>query len=76
MKLGKMFFILLQKLFPFSGKLKSRILDVQISWHYQMPKHKKEICLTEWLGKETQSVNEIWPVYILLQKKQFYKKTL
>ena len=39
-KLGKIFFILLQKLFSFSRKSKFRILDIQISWHHQMPNHK------------------------------------
>ena len=33
-----------------------------------MPKHKKEIHLTEELGKYTQPVNEILPAYIILQK--------
>ena len=39
-KLGKMFFILLQKFFSFSRKSNFSILDIQISWRYQMPKHK------------------------------------
>ena len=36
----KMFFIWLQKLFPFSRKSNFRILHFQISWRHQMPKHK------------------------------------
>ena len=39
-KLGKIFFILLQKLFLFSKKTKFRILDIQISRRHQMPKYK------------------------------------
>ena len=39
-KLGKEFFISLEKLFPFSRKSNFRILHFQISWHHQMPKHK------------------------------------
>ena len=36
----KMFFSSLQKLFPFSRKSNFRILDFQITWRHQMPKHK------------------------------------
>ena len=39
-------------------------------------KHKTINTFTEQLGKKTQSVNEIWPVYVILQKKKFYQKTL
>ena len=39
-KLGKSFFISLQKLFLFLRKSNFRILDFQISWRHQMPKHK------------------------------------
>ena len=35
---------------------------------------KQEIQFTEYLGKEIQSVNEIWPVYVILQKEKFYEK--
>ena len=35
-----MFFISLRKLFSFSRKSNFSILDIQISWHHQMPKHK------------------------------------
>ena len=38
MKLGKNFFISLQKLFSFSRKSNFRILDIQTSWCQQMPK--------------------------------------
>ena len=39
-KLGKMFFIWLQKHISFSRKSNFRILNLQISWRHQMPKHK------------------------------------
>ena len=39
-RLGKMIFISLQKLFSLSRKSDFRILDFQISWHHQMSKHK------------------------------------
>ena len=39
-KSGKMLSNLLQKLFPFSSKSSFRILDIQISWRHQMPKHR------------------------------------
>ena len=35
-----MFFTSLQKLVLFSRKLKTKILDIQISWCHQVPKHK------------------------------------
>ena len=68
MKQGKMFFISVPRLFFFSRKSNIRILDIQIYLCHQMPKHKKEIHLTEELRKYTQPVNEILPVYIILQK--------
>ena len=37
---------------------------------------KQEIHFTEYLGKETQSVNETWPVYVTLPKKKFHQKVL
>ena len=40
-KLSKIFFISVQKLFLFSRKWDFRILDFQISWHHEMPKHEK-----------------------------------
>ena len=46
-KLGKMFLISLQKNFSFSRKSNFRILDIEISWCYQMPKHKAKIHFTE-----------------------------
>ena len=39
-KLGKMFFISLQKLFSLWKKSNFRILDIQVSWRHQMSKHK------------------------------------
>ena len=39
-KLGKMYFISLQKLFLLQRKSNFKILDYQISWSYQMSKHK------------------------------------
>ena len=34
------FLVSLQKLFSFSGKSKSAILDIQVSWRHQIPKLK------------------------------------
>ena len=56
-------FISLQKLFSF---LKFRIIDILSK--------RKNISLNN-LGSK-QSVNEIWPVYIILQKKKNYPKIL
>ena len=41
LKLGKMLFISLQKLFSVSKKSNFRILRFQISWRHQMPKHTR-----------------------------------
>ena len=45
-----MFFVSLQKLFSFSRKSNFRILDNQVSWRHQMPKHKTRntFCWTTW----------------------------
>ena len=73
MELSKMFFISLQKLFSFSRKLKFRISDIQISWQHQMPKHKKEMHFTEYLGKKTQYIKEIRPAHTLQNRKNHQK---
>ena len=39
-KLRKIFFISLQKLFSFLRKSSFRVVDFQILWRHQMPKHK------------------------------------
>ena len=59
-KLGKMFFISLQKLFSFSGKSNFRFLGIQISIFY-------------W---SRESVNETWPVFVIFQKNKNYQKKL
>ena len=43
LKLGKMFFISLQKLFPFLRYSSIRILEPEISRHHQMPKYETNI---------------------------------
>ena len=40
LKLGRKFFVSLQKLFLVPRKSEYRILHIQISWCHQMPKHK------------------------------------
>ena len=35
---------------------------------------KQEIHFTEYLGKQAKSVNDIWPVYVILQKKKILQK--
>ena len=37
---------------------------------------KHETHIIEKLGNETQSGNEIWPVYVILQNENFYQKSL
>ena len=41
-----------------------------------MPSIKQELNFTEYLGKETESVNEIWSVYVTLQNKNDYQQIL
>ena len=70
--LRKIFCISLQILFLFSRKSNLIILHIQISLPRQMP---KKYNLLNNLSK-VHYVNEIWPVYALLQKtiiKKFYK---
>ena len=66
-------FVLLQKLFSFSRKSKFRILDIQISWRYQMPEHKKYILLNN-LGCKNFLL--IWSFCVILQKKKNYQRIL
>ena len=67
-------FISLQKLFSFSRKSNFRILDILVSLRHQVPKHKTRNTFF-WLTWEiTQSVNEIWPVHVISQKKKIYQK--
>ena len=69
-------FILLQKLFLFLRISNFRILHFQISSHHQMPKHE-ERNLFPWITwEETQSVKEIWPIYVMLQKKVSFKNSI
>ena len=59
MKIGKIFFISLQKLFSFLRKSKFRILDIQVLRRHQMPKHKANH-FTESFGKKTKSVKNFF----------------
>ena len=77
MKLGKMLFISLQKLFSFLRKSKFRILDVQVSWRHQMPKHKKRK-MFYWITWEISSLLMKFGQFISYYKrkaniKKFYK---
>ena len=45
-------------------KSNSRTLDFQISWCQQMPKHKTRN-IFHWINLEVNTVNEIWPVYVI-----------
>ena len=69
MKLGKMFFISLLKLFLSLGKANFKILDIQILWCHQMLKHKTRHPFY-WITWEVNSfVNKIWLVYVILGTK-------
>ena len=54
-----MFFISLQKLFPFLRYSSIRILEPEISRHHQMPKHETNIFNAKF-GESAQSDNDIW----------------
>ena len=50
---------------------------MQMLWRHQIPKHEKRnaLFLFNNLGSK-QSGNEIWLVYVILQKKNFYQKII
>ena len=56
-----MVFLSLQKLFSFSRKSNFSFKVIQILWRHQIP-------------KQTQSFNDIWPIYVILQKNKNYQK--
>ena len=69
-------FISLQKIFSFSRKSKFRILDIQISWLHQMPKHKKNTFY--WINWEENSLLMTFGQFISYYEakcfiKKFYK---
>ena len=74
MKLGKMFFISLQKLFPFSRKSTFSILVIQISWRHKMPEYKTRNTFY-WVTSEVKTVYQ-WNLASLchIVKKTFYQK--
>ena len=59
----------LQRLFLFSKKSNFGILDIQISRRHQVPKHETRNTFHGITFYISQSVNEISPVYITLQKR-------
>ena len=74
MKLEKMLFISIHKLFLFSRKSNFRILDIQVSWCHQMPQHKTRNTFY-WITCEVNtSVNEICPVYAHIRKEKILWK--
>ena len=66
MKLGKTFF------FHFGNSFSSQ--ENHILRFYVFEFHDVIKCLD--IKQEIQSVNEIWSVYVILQKKKFYQKIL
>ena len=51
--------------------------DVIKAWKHEAwkPKHETENTFYWITWKQTKPGNEIWPVYVILQKKFFYQKT-
>ena len=75
MKLGKMCFVSLQKLFSFTKTSKFRILNIQISWSHEMPKHKnKEHILLNNLGSKHGLLMEFGQFMSHHKRKKFAKK--
>ena len=73
-KLGKMFFISLQKPFSFSTESIFRILHFQISWHHQMSKHKTRNTF-HWITWEINSLLMKFGQFISYHiRKNFIKK--
>ena len=62
-RLGEMLFIQTLEFWIFKSHDVIKFLSV-----------KQEIHFTEYLGKQTKSVNDIWPVYVILQKKKILQK--
>ena len=74
MKLGKMSFISLQKLFSFSRKSDFRIIHFKISWRYHMPRHKTRNTF-HWVTWEVNSLLIKFGQFISYYKrKKFIKK--
>ena len=63
----------LQRLFLFSKKSNFGILGIQISRRHQVPKHETRNTFHGITFYISQSVNEISPVYVILQKKNYQK---
>ena len=65
-------------LFHFKSSFRSRENQILVFWIFifhdviKCLTIKQEIHFTEYLGKQAQSVNEIWPVHVMLQKKKYY----
>ena len=71
-RLGKMFFIWLQKLFLFSRKSNFRVLYLQISWDHRMPKHKT--INTFHLKSKHSLIMEFGQFKLYYKRKNFIKK--
>ena len=76
MKLGKMFFISLQKLFSFSRKSNFRILHIQISWRHQMAKGKARNTFywITWEGSKHSLLMKFGQVMSNYKRKNFINK--
>ena len=68
-----MFFILLQKLLSFSRKPTFRILDIQVSWRNQMPKHKARNTFY-WITWEINTLIIKFGQFVSYYKKKFIKR--
>ena len=73
-KKEKRFFYFILKALFINKKINFRISDIQIPWRHQMPKHKTRNTFY-WITLEVNTVNEIWPVYVMLQKKMLSKNS-
>ena len=68
-----MFFISLQKLFSFSRKSTFRILDIEVSWRNQMPKHKARNTFY-WITWEINTLIITFGQFVSYYKKKFIKR--
>ena len=63
-----------QKLFSFLGKSNFRILDILVSWHHQMPKHKTRNTFF-WITWKVNSLLMKFRQFMSYHKRQSFNKT-
>ena len=73
-KLGKIIFILLQKLYLFLEISNFRILHFQVSCHHQIPKHEKRNISLNNLGSQHSLLKKFGQLMSYCKRKNFIQK--